>query len=92
MRHERLCTGYIGAPSPFEAIASHDAAEHLQTAIARVAALATVAASGETDFLPRHLHAELLRLLAELAQSANDAADELLESLAEWPSSVESRR
>jgi hypothetical protein len=81
---KHLCCRYVGAASSLEAVDPYEAAESLQTLAGRVAALATLAASGEPNLLPGNLHSELLGLLAELAQTANDAAEELAESLAAW--------
>jgi hypothetical protein len=92
MSHKNLCTGYVVAPSEPEATDPYEAAEALQTFTARIAAIATVAASGETDTLPRHLHAELLGLLADVAKQANEAAEALTVSLADWLNRAEGTR
>ncbi|MEC5405092.1 hypothetical protein VOM14_05820 [Paraburkholderia sp. MPAMCS5] len=84
MLRNHPCTAFVGAPSMPEAADPYEAAESLQTLVARLAAIATIAASSEADTLTRHLHAELLGLLAELAQEANEAAEELTESLTGW--------
>ena len=83
---------YLGAQSAISTDDSYEASERLQSLIARVAVLATIAASGETELLPATLRGEFSGLLCELAHEAYDAAEELTESLAGWLNRIEGLR
>jgi hypothetical protein len=80
---EQLHSGYVGAPSPVEAD-PYETVEHLKVLIGHVAALATLAACGDTQMLPGQLGKACLDMLAETALQADELAEELVDSLADW--------